>query len=168
MLTNAHVVAGTNSVRVVVSNTETLDAKVVVYDPDRDVAVLDVPGLKAPALTLAPTPADTNADAIVLGYPGDGSFTIAPSRIRDREKISGKNIYGNGTVTREIYSILGIVRSGNSGGPLINPDGSVLGIVFATALDSNDTGFVLTNAEIKPDSDLGLTATAAVSTQKCD
>ncbi len=137
------------------------------YDPKRDVAVLYVPGLEARPLRFTATPASTNASAIVLGYPEDGPFDVRPARVRDREKINGRDIYGNGSVEREIYSIRSIVRSGNSGGPLISPDGTVLGMVFATALDSPDTGFVLTDNEINSDASAGRTATSPVTTGRC-
>jgi S1-C subfamily serine protease len=166
ILTNAHVVAGTSDVAVVTKSGQ-LTAHVVLYDPRRDVAVLNVPGLHAPPLKFTPRPAGTNANAIVLGYPEDGPFDVRAARVRDREHIDGHDIYGHGTVEREIYSIRSTVRSGNSGGPLIAPDGTVLGMVFATALDSSDTGFVLTDAEIASDANAGRHATAAVSTQGC-
>lgn len=167
VLTNAHVVAGTNSVRVVVGADRTLRATVVVYDPKRDVAVLDVPGLNRPALSFAPKPAQRNDPAIVLGYPENGPFTTRAARVRGRGDVQGADIYGNGDITREIYSIRSVVRSGNSGGPLISFDGTVLGMVFATALDSPDTGFVLTDKEIAERAAQGRTATAAVGTGGC-
>lgn len=167
MLTNAHVVAGTNRVTVQVSPLENLAATVILYDPEKDVAVLRVPDLKAPPLTLAPTPAISGASSIVLGYPENGPFTARAARVRNVQMISGPDIYNQNQVKRQIYSIRGTVQSGNSGGPLINPDGSVLGIVFATALDSNDTGFVLTNNEIASDVAAGRTATTKVSTGGC-
>jgi S1-C subfamily serine protease len=167
MITNAHVVAGTSHVDVQVSATRTLSARVVLYDPERDVAVLDVAGLTATPLVFAPTPAASGANAIVVGYPEDGPFTPRPARIRAQETISGHDIYGQGSVTRQIYSIRGLVQSGNSGGPLITPDGKVLGIVFATALDSSDTGFVLTDSEIASDATAGQSASAAVGTGAC-
>jgi S1-C subfamily serine protease len=166
ILTNAHVVAGTSDIGVVTDNGQ-LTAHVVLYDPRRDVAVLYVPGLNAGALNFAPKPADTNANAIVLGYPEDGPFDVRPARVRDREDIDGHDIYGRGNVEREIYSIRSTVRSGNSGGPLIAPDGSVLGMVFATALDAPSTGFALTDSEIASDADAARNATTAVSTGKC-
>ncbi len=168
LVTNAHVVAGTNKVQVQLPDGDDTTAKVMLYDPEIDVAVLSAPGVKAKPLTLAPTPASPGADAVVLGYPLDGPFNVQPSRIRDQEPISGHDIYGNGTVNRQIYSIRGLVRSGNSGGPLINPDGTVLGIVFATALDSSDTGFVLTDDQINPDIRAGLASKAPVGTGNCD
>jgi S1-C subfamily serine protease len=166
MLTNAHVVAGTDRVMVETSP-RPIVAQVVLYDPSRDVAVLNVPGLKASPLPFATTTAQTGDNAIILGYPEDRSFTPVAARIRDEEKITGPDIYGGGPVTRQIYAIRGTVISGNSGGPLISPAGSVLGIVFATALDSSDTGFVLTDAEIADDAAAGRTATAPAPTGDC-
>jgi len=166
MLTNAHVVAGTDRV-VVQSNGKDLTAKVVLYDPSVDVAVLDVPGLTAPPLTFAPAPATTNADAIVLGYPEDGPFDVRAARIRDLGEISGQDIYGHGNITRTIYSLRSTIRSGNSGGPLVSPDGQVLGMVFATALDDPQTGFALADSEIAKDADAGRIATTAVDTGSC-
>jgi S1-C subfamily serine protease len=168
MLTNAHVVAGTDVVDVEVSPTESLAAKVVLYDPERDVAVLDVAGLTAQPIPFAAKAAVSGDDAIVLGYPEDGGFDVRPARVRDLGNISGHDIYGSGSITRQIYSVRSTIRSGNSGGPLITPGGSVLGIVFATATDSNDTGFVLSNQEVSPDADAGRAATAAVGTGGCD
>jgi S1-C subfamily serine protease len=160
-------VAGSSAVRVETPG-GSLSARVVVYDPEVDVAVLSVNGLSAPALSFAQQPAATGDDAIVLGYPEDGPFNVQPARIRERGEITGRDIYGDNTIRREIYSIRGTVRSGNSGGPLISGTGTVLGMVFATALDSTDTGFVLTDAQISGDANAGLSATAAVSTQTCD
>jgi S1-C subfamily serine protease len=167
ILTNAHVVAGTTEVRVQVSDTEALPATVIVYDPRRDVAVLAVPGLDAPRLPFAPGPASTGDPAVVLGYPEDGPFDVRSARVRSRDTVSGRDIYGDGNVRREIYSVYAVVRSGNSGGPLIAADGSVLGIVFATALDSSNTGYALTNNEIEPDVVKSRTASRPVDTGGC-
>jgi S1-C subfamily serine protease len=166
VLTNAHVVAGANSFSVQTSS-GSLKATVVSFDPDRDVAVLYVPGLKAPALAFAPTPAKTDDSAVVVGYPEDGPFDVQAARVRDREEVSGRNIYGNSSVDREIYAIRSKVRSGNSGGPLMTPNGAVLGMVFATALNSSDTGYALTDAEIGGNAAAARTATAGVATGNC-
>ena len=166
LLTNAHVVAGTNEVHVQTPQ-GSLAATVVVYDPQRDVAALYVPGLTAAPLSLSRKGATSGQDAIVLGYPQDGPFDVRPARVRDREKIAGRDIYGRASVDRDIYAVRSVVRAGNSGGPLISTDGSVLGIVFASALDSPDTGFVLTSDEVSGDASAGRTATARVSTGAC-
>ncbi len=149
VLTNAHVVAGTGSLTVQTEH-GTMSGKVVVFDPERDLAVIDVPGLSLPALPFARGQAKTDADSIVLGYPLDGPYDAEPSRIRDVSDISGPDIYNTRTVTRDIYTIRGLVRSGNSGGPLISSNGDVLGIVFAAAADNQQVGFALTASEAAP------------------
>jgi S1-C subfamily serine protease len=166
LLTNAHVVAGSNSVHVETSR-GSRDARVVLFDPGRDLAVLYVPNLGINPMKLATKPAQSGQDAIVLGYPQNGPFDVRPARVRDREKISGRDIYGDVSVDRDIYTIRSVVRVGNSGGPLIGTDGSVLGVVFASALDSPDTGFVLTADEASSDAKQGATATGAVGTGRC-
>jgi S1-C subfamily serine protease len=160
------VVAGASQVSVEDGRT-VLAATVVVYDPERDVAVLKVNGLAAPAMRFAPTPASTGDPALVLGYPEDGPFTVGAARVRSRADVSGSDIYGNGNLRREVYTVRAVVRSGNSGGPLLANNGTVLGVVFATALDSPDTGFALTAAEIAPDASAGTAATTPVGTAQC-
>ena len=167
MLTNAHVVAGARSVQVQLASGRSVDATVVLYDPDRDIAVLHVPGVDAPALTLAATDAVQGDIAAVVGYPENGPFTVRTARVRGRTEIDGTNIYGTGDVRRSIYSIRAIVREGNSGGPLLAANGTVLGIVFATARDSADTGFVLSDDELAPDAAAGRGRTAAMTTGDC-
>lgn len=166
VVTNAHVVAGTSQVHVNV-NGDLLAAKVVVFDPRRDVAVLDVPSLTARTLPFASAPATSGESAAVLGYPEDGPFTVKSARVRSQTTMAGSDIYGTHPVTRKIYSVRAVVRSGNSGGPLLSGSGTVLGIVFATALDSPDTGFVLTDSEIAPDVEAGRSADQPVSTGGC-
>jgi S1-C subfamily serine protease len=144
VLTNAHVVAGAQSVTVAGQR-----AKVVVFDPERDVAVLYVPGLHAPLMHFASKPANSGQPAVVLGYPENGPFTARSARVRGESTVRGSDIYGTGSVQRSIYSVRSVVRSGNSGGPLMAYNGRVLGMVFATALDSPDTGFALTDQEIR-------------------
>lgn len=167
ILTNAHVVAGTSQVGVQVSANRILPATVVVYDSRRDVAVLAVPGLDAPALRFAADPAGRGDPAVVVGYPEDGPFTVRTARVRTRITVSGNDIYGQRSVRRDVYAVRAIVRSGNSGGPLLTERGTVLGMVFATALDSSDTGYVLSAAEISPDAGRGRTAAVPVSTGRC-
>lgn len=167
VITNAHVVAGTARVGISISATRTLPATVVLFDSKRDVAVLAVPDLHAPALTLTAKPASGGDPAVVLGYPEDGPFNVRSARVRSRNSVSGNDIYGDATVRRDVYAVYAVVRSGNSGGPLLAADGTVLGIVFATALNSANTGYVLTDSEIATDVARGRTASAEVGTSKC-
>ena len=166
ILTNAHVVAGVGQPSVEVG-TERREATVVLYDPAKDVAVLHVPDLGLRPLSFAEQPVDSEADAIVLGYPEDGPFFAGAARIRDRMEIRGPDIYDDRTVIRQVYSIYGDVRSGNSGGPLVAPDGTVLGVIFAAAVDQQFTGFALTAAEVADDARVGARATAGVPTGDC-
>ncbi len=122
VLTNAHVVAGTRSLNVLTEDGEELPGTVVLFDPERDLAVIKVPGLSAPTMSFAGSKAKTDSDAIVLGYPLDGPYDAESARIRDVRPIQGPDIYNDQTVTREIYTIRGLVRSGNSGGPLITSE----------------------------------------------
>ena len=83
-----------------------------------------------------------------MGYPGGGGFVATPARIRELIELSGPDIYRSATVNREVYTVRASVEQGNSGGPLIDLNGQVLGVVFGAAVDDNDTGFVLTAKEV--------------------
>ncbi len=167
VMTNAHVVAGTREVQVDV-NGDRLDGTVVVYDPRRDLAVIYVPGLRAPVMPFVEKPAATGASAIVLGYPLDGPYNAQSARVRDVSNITGPDIYDSGNdVTREIYTIKSLVRSGNSGGPLIAPNGRVLGVIFAAAADDRNTGFAVTAREAAETADRGTDRTRSVRTGDC-
>jgi S1-C subfamily serine protease len=167
VLTNAHVVAGTQGAISVSVNGKNRAGRVVLYDPDRDLAVIYVPNLDAPALTFAPHEASTGDNAIVVGYPLNGPFTPKSARIRDVRDIRGPNIYENRTVVRQIYTIRSTVRSGNSGGPLLAQNGQVLGIIFAAAVDDPETGFALTAEEASGDAQAGQALTGSVNTGAC-
>jgi S1-C subfamily serine protease len=147
VMSNAHVVAGSNSVTVEVDG-QTYDAGVVSYDPDADISILDVPDLPSAPLPFREDPAPTGTDAVVMGYPGGGDFVATPARVREIIELNGPDIYRTTTVTREVYTIRGTVRQGNSGGPMIDRSGRVLGVVFGAAVDDADTGFVLTGNEV--------------------
>jgi S1-C subfamily serine protease len=168
VLTNAHVVAGVQQgPRVTTPDGATYPAQVVLYDPQIDIAVLYVPGLNLRPLSFA-GPASSGADAVVAGYPLDHAFTAVAARIGELQSAEGPDIYQTGTVDRQIYEIRAIVQPGNSGGPLIAPNGSVYGVVFAAAVGVRDTGFALTSAEVQGDAKAGAHATTQVSTQGCD
>jgi S1-C subfamily serine protease len=170
VMTNAHVVAGTNETSVEVvsrGRTRELEADVISYDPAVDLAVLYVRGLKAPALEFADEPATVGDDAIVLGFPLDGPFNPTAAKVRDRIQLRGPNIYDSGEVTREVYTVRAVVRSGNSGGPMVRTDGKVVGVVFGAALDDSETGFVLTNAQVQPTLATAPSLTRAVDTGSC-
>jgi S1-C subfamily serine protease len=168
VLTNAHVVAGVTQGPVVFTKDGTqFAARVVFYDPQIDVAVLYVPGLDMTPLRFAGQAQD-GADAVVAGYPLDHPFTAVAARIGVTEPAVGSDIYQTGQVNRQIYEIRAVVEPGNSGGPLLSPQGTVYGVVFAAAVGQSDTGFALTAAEVSSDANAGASQTVPVSTQGCD
>jgi len=167
VMTNAHVLAGVTDPKVEAEGEE-YDATPVFVDPQTDIAVLDVPGLPQVPLTFAAQPVDTGADAIIMGYPGGGPFFVGAARVRDRGEISGPNFRNTGTVTRDVYALFGTVRAGNSGGPLFDPEGHVLGVVFASAITDPNTGYALTASEVANAATQGATAQARVDTGPCE
>ncbi|MDQ1713808.1 MAG: hypothetical protein QOE45_3258 [Frankiaceae bacterium] len=167
LMTNAHVVAGVRTPQVEVGRGDIRDARVVLYDPDRDVAVLYVRGLGVAPLTFA-GPARSGDSAVVVGYPEDGPFTAVSARVRERITAVGRDIYDRRDVRRDVYALRTRVRPGNSGGPLLAPDGRVDGVIFAAAADDPSTGYALTAKEVASDAEAGRTATEPVSTQSCD
>ncbi len=169
VITNAHVVAGIRQgPEVSTPSGVRLRARVVLYDPERDVAILYVPGLGVPSLHFAGQ-ATTGDNAVVAGYPLDSpTLTTVAARIGGTEAASSPDIYQTTTVTREIYSIRAVVKPGNSGGPLLAPSGRVYGVVFAAAVSTQNIGYALTASEVAPDTRAGRTATRKVSTQSCD
>jgi S1-C subfamily serine protease len=167
VITNAHVVAGvTEGPRIITRTGAEYPAEVVLYDPRRDIAVLAVPGLDARPLTFAGQ-AQAGSNAIVAGYPLNGTFRAVAARVAALEEARGPDIYHTAQVTRAIYPIRADVQPGNSGGPLLAPDGKVYGVVFAAAIAVRDTGYALAAAEIMSDVRAGERASGNVSTQRC-
>ena len=150
VVTNAHVVAGVRSPKVRIGGAgRSYDATVVVFDPQRDLAVLDVPDLPADPL---PTGEDLhrNNSAVVAGFPLDGPYRLDAARVRDVLTARGADIYGQPGTVRKVYSLFARVQPGNSGGPLLSPQGVVVGVVFAKSLDDPSTGYALTLDEASP------------------
>ncbi|MBO0918941.1 MarP family serine protease [Streptomyces laculatispora] len=170
VMTNAHVVGGVDEPTVQIGGQGRLyDAKVVLYDWRRDIAVLDVPDLDAKPLGFTDTDHDaaTGNGAIVAGFPENGGYDVRAARVRARIDANGPDIYHRGTVRRDVYSLFTTVRQGNSGGPLLTPDGKVYGVVFAKSLDDPNTGYALTADEIRQDIAQGRTANQQVDSQAC-
>ncbi len=149
VVTNAHVVSGTGGHHVQLASGAELDATVVYFDPRRDFALLSVPDLASASLGFGPGSRGT--EAAVIGYPGGGRETIEPAIVDGAVEAQGRDIYSNSSVTRQVYVIQGKVRPGNSGGPLVDLQGRVLGIVFATSAGDPNQAYVLTDDEITSD-----------------
>jgi S1-C subfamily serine protease len=172
VVTNAHVVAGeTNTLVQVGGRGLGLRATVRVFDPHNDIAILSVPGLAATALTLEtnpPTSASGESGAI-LGYPLNGGFNRQPGRLGETQFTATQNAYGDPTV-REISSLRGLVRPGNSGGPMVDASGQVIGTVFAeitNAPEGEPGGFAVPDAVVRAELTKARSAHRAVSTRSC-
>jgi S1-C subfamily serine protease len=167
VVTNAHVVAGVNVVSVRVKGSgPALRGSVVVFDPTRDLAVIAVPDLAAPALPLG-TELGRGDPAVVAGFPLDGPLRLDAARVRQVLTATGQDIYGHPGVSREIYSVFARVEPGNSGGPLLSESGQVVGVVFAKSLDDDQTGYALTLDEAAPVLQAAATASSRVDTGSC-
>jgi S1-C subfamily serine protease len=168
LMTNAHVVAGVHDPQVVVGD-DTLDAKVVFYDSDLDIAVLSFDSGAIPVLpfTDPDEPAQPKEPVAVLGYPQDGPFDIETGRIRAKQTLRSPDIYGDGAVIRDVFSIRGLVRPGNSGGPIVDSSGHVVGVVFAASVTDDDTGYALTADQVRDAGTDGASSDTEQSTEGC-
>lgn len=149
VVTNAHVVAGQDDTIVQRRGSDpSLDASVVHFDARNDVAVLRVPGLDLPALGLSDDPASGTGGAI-LGYPLNGPFDARAGRIGATRTVLSDDAYGNGPVQRSLTTLRGVVRSGNSGGPVVDAAGRVLTTVFAATTSGRPGGYGVPNAIVR-------------------
>jgi S1-C subfamily serine protease len=165
LLTNAHVVAGVSEPEIILDD-ESVPAEVVLYDADLDLAVLAFESDDRQVLPLVDS-ARPQDPVVILGYPQDGPFDAQAGRIRSEQRLRSPNIYGTGSVIREVYSLRGLVRPGNSGGPILGRDGSAVGVVFAASVTDKDTGYALTAEQVDATAEEGLTRRAEVSTGDC-
>lgn len=164
VMTNAHVVAGVSDPTIKVGGVgRAYRAKVVLFDPKADVAVLDVPGLDAPVLPFDKSAKRGDA-AVVAGFPENGGLDLRAATVANELRAKGQDIYGDGITTREVYSVRSTVRPGNSGGPLLTPAGKVYGVVFARSTADEETGYVLTADQVAAAAQRAARATAPVST----
>ncbi|MBA0050582.1 MarP family serine protease [Streptomyces sp. AJS327] len=168
VMTNAHVVAGVDDPTVRVGGVgRPHPAKVVLFDPDKDVAVLDVPGLSAPALSFDRS-ARRGSPAVVAGYPENGGLDLRAATVAQRVTAHGQDIYGSSGTTRDIYALRSTVRPGNSGGPLLTTDGRVYGVIFARSTSDASTGYALTAEQVREHARRGVQASAPVDTGSGD
>jgi S1-C subfamily serine protease len=168
VLTNAHVVAGVDDVRVRDRLDSTgLPARVVYFDPETDVAVLAVPDLDVRPLAFAPGLAESGDLTVVAGFPQASPYRTEPARVRTVVTALGDDIYGDAGVEREVYVLRGSVLPGNSGGPLLRPDGLVVGLVFGADEQSEETGYALTAGELTEAVTAGRSSDVVVDTGSC-
>jgi S1-C subfamily serine protease len=165
IMTNAHVVAGVTTPLVDVHGSEGVSGRVVYYNPDIDVAVIAVPTGTLRPLRFASAAA---GDAVaILGFPQNGPYDVQAARVRSDQRLRSPDIYGNGTVIRDVLSLRGLIRPGNSGGPVVDSAGHVVGVVFAASVTSSDTGYALSSQQVATAAAAGQIASRSVSTQGC-
>ncbi len=164
--TNAHVVAGISH-PYVLDGQGTHRGRVIYFDPNLDFAVLAVSGLAGRPLPLAQTIAPTGTAAAVIGYPGGGPLNAGPAAVIDNFTASGRSIYGRGSTLRRVYEIRAHIVPGNSGGPLIDADGTVIGVVFAESTTYPNIGYSLTSTQVRAAMPRTAESSPTVSTGQC-
>ena len=167
VVTNAHVVAGVDAPEVQFQGAGPFAATTVLFDDDTDLAVLYVRGSLPQDLDFLSRELDRGATGAVLGFPGGDDLTASPAGVRRRLDAVGRDIYGRGTVEREVYELQTRVRPGNSGGPFVTDDGVVAGVVFAASTTDNDVGYALTSSQVEPVVRRALGRTGGVDTGRC-
>jgi len=164
VVTNAHVVAGETDTTVTPAGSgSSADATPVHYDPSNDVALLRVNGLDDSPLSFAPQ-VRAGTPGAVLGYPENGPFTVAPARVGSTGPVVTQDSYGRGPIARQLTSLRGEVHSGNSGGPLVDAAGRVMGTVFAATTQGKPGGYAVPNGVV---ANVLRDSTGAVSTGAC-
>jgi S1-C subfamily serine protease len=165
VVTNAHVVAGQEDTTVQLRGEgPALDAVAIAFDRTEDVAVLQVEGLDAPALNMAAAERE-GAQGAILGFPLDGPYDVRAARVGPTRTVTSQDAYGDGPVQRRMTALRGVVRPGNSGGPLVNGDGQVIGTIFAARTGSGPaSGYAVPDREVRAALD---GATGRVSTGPC-
>jgi S1-C subfamily serine protease len=164
VVTNAHVVAGQEDTRVLPGGSEPgLAARAIAFDPRNDLAILRVAGLDAPELELAPDP-ESGTSAAILGYPLNGPYDVRAGRLGQTREVVSQDAYGRGPVRRSIVSLRGVVRSGNSGGPMVDAAGRVVTTIFAATTSGLRGGYGVPNAIVR---EALADASGPVSTGQC-
>jgi S1-C subfamily serine protease len=167
VITNAHVIAGEDRTHVETPDGQRLDASLVAFDPNRDLAILRVPGLGMPSLALVDAGIDTRG--ALFGHPGGGPLRQSPMRIAEEIVADGTDITRTKSTRREVFVLAAIAAPGDSGAPVVDTNGSVVGVLFALDLSRPTTAYALTNAEVHAvlDPVLAGTAPAAGGTGAC-
>ncbi|HLW17190.1 MAG TPA: trypsin-like peptidase domain-containing protein, partial [Actinomycetota bacterium] len=165
--TAAHVVAGTKNTQVISPNGDRFPATVVYWDPDTDIAVLRVGTFPSGDLSVDEIVADPGTDGAAIGYPGGGARTISVARVRGHTDAIGYDIYSRHTVDRAIYVLRSTVIPGNSGGPFVDTDGRVRGMIYAASSQYKDEAYALDGAEIDKAIQAADGKTRQVDTKTC-
>lgn len=166
VVTNAHVIAGISK-PFVQDFGGTHRAVPIWFDPELDVAILRVNELAGAPLPFSDQPVEPGTAAVALGYPDGGKFGAQPAAIIRTLEAKGRDIYNKQTTLRNIYEVQAKITHGNSGGPLINQQGQVIGVVFAESTNYEELGYALTNEQVAPIINKSASIVAPVTTGKC-
>lgn len=166
VVTNAHVVAGSDATNVTVGGS-THTATVVAFDPDADLALLHAPDATAPALRLMTDAPQRGSTGAILGYPGGGELTVTAGAVTAAHLVAGPGIYGSGSSERSIIELRGVIRRGNSGGPLVVEPGLVGAVIFGASRLNPEVGYAIGADEATESIGPAIGATAAVDTGAC-
>jgi S1-C subfamily serine protease len=166
VVTNAHVVAGARSITVL-QQSGSYRATPVYFDPELDIALLRVENLGAPPLTFASTNPPRGAIGAALGHPGGGPLVAVPGAVADEYNATGRDLYGQRTVTRSIVELRAAIERGDSGGPFVLENGTVGGVIFAQSKTDSSVGYALAPTAVSDAIAPALTATQAVDTGAC-
>lgn len=147
IVTNAHVVAGQTDTRIETNDGQVVDATPIAYNPRNDISILSAP-VDLPVLPML-AGAREGTGAAVIGYPNDGPLTISPSRAGETRQVFGEDAYGSGPFERRMLTLRGMVRRGNSGGPIVDRAGRVLGTVFASTTQGPPGGLAIPNPVVR-------------------
>lgn len=167
VMTNAHVVAGVSDPVIQWPDADPMNAEVVLFDPATDVAVLAVPDLGLAPLEFSDTDPAIGTNAAIIGYPNNGPLNTEAVRVRGSHELLGRDIYDEQQVNRQVLSLRGDIQPGNSGGPLVDVNGEVYGVVFASSLTDPDTGYALDRDEVATLNERAPSASRPVSTGTC-
>lgn len=167
LITNAHVVAGSTAVVVGFDGSSPVDATVVLFDSQLDVALLHAPDLRAAPLIFAASNPARGTKGAALGHPGGAPLRVIPAAVSNTYQAEGRDIYGSGRVTREIVELRAAINRGDSGGPLMLPDGTVGGVVYAEALSDPSVGYALSPVDVASRVVPAIGRTVTVSTGSC-
>lgn len=164
--TNAHVVAGIDKPSVIVDG-RAVSSQVVVFDKNTDFAVLKIPKTMLTPLYIDTAVAANGTPVAIAGYPGGGPLTVDAGAILEHITAIGRNIYNRGLVSRQIYEVQGTVNPGNSGGPILDAHGHVVGVVFAKSVSNDSVGYALLTSDVQAEIQQASSATTPLNTGRC-
>lgn len=166
VMTNAHVIAGVKKPIIVDGNGQHT-ARAILFDARLDVAILASSNLSGLPLKLNTDKVDVGSAALAMGFPGGGDFKLSPANVLERFSATGKDIYNQADVEREIYSINADIQHGNSGGPLVNKGGEVIGLIFAESTTNGQVGYALVSGAVKEAVNTSNSQQPSVATGSC-